>query len=231
MKSKPIRIGLALVLMAIILLSAQELYSRAGGGGSGGGGVYIKGPLAIIVTIFYMASAALTWLLVAWKSAGSSKVIREASLEDKQWDMRFLKDHAETMFKRMQNAWMRRNLDTVKDQITQRLYHRYKQELDDMRTNKEVNMIENINILEVRIISARDLRDNNNDSYIAWIRASLVDYTTRGPDRTIINNGDKEAETITDLYTFTRSNNKWLLDHIDNHVDKLDLLGASNYKE
>ncbi|HEV2833327.1 MAG TPA: hypothetical protein VGW31_15210, partial [Hanamia sp.] len=86
-------------------------------------------------------------------------------------------------------------------------------------------------VADVKIISCEDFSDNSKDSFIAYIKGSIVDYTISEKTGRIIKNEKQEEEKFEDTYHFVRQRNKWLLNYIDNDVTISDLISAKNYRE
>lgn len=209
-----------------ILLVTTDIYARAGGGGGSG-----KGGGGIIALIIWGIYTAIITIILFIKTSKSDYILRWAFKRDKIWDSNKMKALSKNMFFKMQQAWMNRNIDTVKEFITDGLYVDYKQQLDIMVTNQEKNILESINVADIKIISCEDFSDNSKDSFIAYIKGSIVDYTISEKTGRIIKNEKQEEEKFKDTYHFVRQRNKWLLNYIDNDVTISDLISAKNYRE
>ncbi len=217
---------LIVTFICMLLLVANDIFARAGGGsgsGKGGGGIFgliIWGIYTIIITVVLIV-----------KTISSKNIISWASKKDHFWDANKMKAHAKSMFFSMQQAWMDRNIDSVKELITEELYEDYKQQLAFMTNSKEINMLESIDVSSIRIISCEDFNDNTKDSFIAYIKGSMIDYTIYEKTKRVKKNHKKEVEDFKDTYHFVRQDNKWLLNYIDNDVTISDLIYANNYRE
>jgi predicted lipid-binding transport protein (Tim44 family) len=134
-------------------------------------------------------------------------------------------------FIRMQNAWQERNMDLVKDIVTERLYADYKKQLDWQKVKHEQNMIEDITIKKTEIIGLEDRLGNTNDSFTVFIKGKLVDYTKSDKTDRIYENSSKKKTAFVDLYYFVRENDHWLLDKIDNQVSLGKILKSKEIVE
>lgn len=212
-----------LALLPVLVISL-DIFARAGGGGgkSGGGiiGLIVWGIYTLIISI-----------ILFFKVGKSRRVIKKSAEQDSFWNFDQMRDNAKKVFFKMQDAWMDRNIESVKDIITSRLYDDYKTQLELMKKNSEKNILSGINVTDVRIIGCEDYLDNSHDSYIAHIKGEMLDYTIDERTRRIIKNPDKKAESFTDTYHFVRKDNKWLLDNIDNKVSIWDVIRTRNYHE
>lgn len=219
---------LTLAILLTLVLWTNELYARAGGGGGTGKG---KGIVSIIAIICWAIYTAIITSVLFFKTRRTKGIILLASEHDNLWDMHALKMHAKSMFYKMQDAWMGKNIDAVRELITDQLYADYKQQLDYMRLKNETNVLEGIQINDVRIISCQDFNEDAKDSYIAYIKGTIVDYTRAERSGNIIINKERDEEKFSDTYHFVRYGNKWLLHYIDNDVSISDLISARNYRE
>jgi len=229
------------VVTLVLLLSTEVILARAGGGGGGGGGGssfhgrgggghYTNQEIFFYTVIWVISTFGLTILLIH-KADRSKFIILWAAKEDRMWNMNKMKFISEAIFIKMQDAWMNRNIEKMKDHISKDLYEDYKEKLAVMKRNKEKNILEYIDVEEVKIISCEDFHDNSKDSFIAYIKGTILDYTISEETNTVIKNTDKKQENFTDTYHFIRNGNKWILNYIDNDVTFFDLLEAKNYKE
>ncbi|MGE5395714.1 MAG: Tim44 domain-containing protein [Candidatus Saccharibacteria bacterium] len=213
------------ILLPILLLSI-DTFARAGGGGGGGG----KGG-GVIGLILWGIYTLVVSIILFFKVGKSKKITRMSAAQDSFWNFDQMRDHAKQVFFKMQEAWMNRDIDSVKHIITPRLYEDYKTQLETMKSIGEKNILSGIYVSNVKIIGCEDYLDNSYDSYIAHIKGDMLDYTINEQTKEVIKNQEKENERFTDTYHFIRKDNQWLLDHIDNKVSIWDLINTRNYHE
>ena len=220
------------LFLAVLSVTPYLVLARAGGGGgssgSGGNGGGISGLIAAIV--FGIYSVVISAILY-FKNSDASSVAAVAALESPIWDLEKMRSHAKSVFFKMQEAWMNRDIDSVQDIITDSIYEDYPRQLHIMKVNKEQNILESINVSTIKIISCEDFTDDSRDSYVAYIKGTMIDYTVSEKSGSIIKNDEKKEEGYKDTYHFIRVGDKWQLNDIDNFVSIGDLLTARNYKE
>ncbi|HEV2833332.1 MAG TPA: hypothetical protein VGW31_15235, partial [Hanamia sp.] len=136
-RQQKIKLILTVMTILTILLVTTDIYARAGGGGGSG-----KGGGGIIALIIWGIYTAIITIILFIKTSKSDYILRWAFKQDKIWDSNKMKALSKSMFFKMQQAWMNRNIDTVKEFITDGLYVDYKQQLDIMLTNQEKNILE-----------------------------------------------------------------------------------------
>lgn len=150
---------------------------------------------------------------------------------DPFWDYDKMLDLTKDMFLKMQVAWSDRNMEPLRNMVTNDLYEGCTQRLEAMKAKLEKNFIEQIEIKKVKIIGEEAHEDKEKDTFIAYIGGHLVDYMVAEQTNKIFQNEKKEKSDFSDLYFFVRRNNTWLLDNIDNNVDIVKVLRAKQVKE
>ncbi len=241
---------LTLLIFCIIILLSGYALARAGGGGGGSGGgggmgshshsggsSYSSGsgnsnlsPI-ILILIIVSLSTLITTIILFLKVKKSQQIINQAKAKDPFWDHDYMKKISEEYFHIMQKCWMQRDLSEVKNHISKSLYENYSYQLNHMKEIGEINIIENIFIEDIKIISCEDFHNNAKDSFIAYIKGTIVDYKIYDKSQYIKNNPLKSAENFIDTYHFIRKGNSWILNYIDNDVSLNDLITSKNYKE
>jgi hypothetical protein len=215
------RFGLPKSLLAVVIfLAAETCWARAGGGGGGGG----KGSwLNIFVLPFFIIYSAILTYQVRSKSIACKELLARLEKLDPSWDLDSIRHRVEEVFFKVQQAWMERNQDLAKDYMSSALYQKHKLQTDQLIAQNRKNVLENINLIEVRVVDVEDFLDNKKDLFWTHIEGSMIDYTIDDrTDRVLFGNRSK-AETFTELWKFVRVTNTWVLDEIDQKVSIFDL--------
>jgi hypothetical protein len=212
-----------LLSFSFLLFNTLSAYARAGGGGGGGtGSVYGRG----IGTLIALINIALVAFFIYRKNKKAKQLISEISSQDTTWNYDQMIEYANDIFLRMQNAWMERNMDLVKDIVTERLYLDYQKQLDWQKVKHEQNRLEDIEIKKSRIIGMEDHEGKVQDTFTVYIKGKMVDYIVSDKTGRIYTNSSKSTKLFVDLYFFIRNNDNWLLDKIDNNVTLGKILKA-----
>src|ERR1700740_716010 len=95
--------------LLLILILSNVVFARAGGGGGGGG--YGRGIGSIIALI----NLALISYLVYRRNKNAKKIISKIHNGDPLWNYDEMIAFTKDTFQRMQNAWMERDMNLVKD--------------------------------------------------------------------------------------------------------------------
>jgi Tim44-like domain len=229
MTSSHTRLGLVKPLLTVVIvLAAETCWARAGGGGGGGGkGSWIN---IFVLPFFIIYSAVLTYQ-VKTKSDACKNLLARLEKLDPAWDLDRIRHRVDEVFFKVQQAWMERNQDLAKDCMSPALHQKHKLQTDQLIAQHRKNVLENINLIEVRIVDVEDFVDNKKDLFWAHIKASMIDYTIDDTtDRVLSGNRDK-AEAFTELWKFVRAANTWVLDEIDQKVSVSDLSGFAATSE
>jgi hypothetical protein len=206
---------LVLVLISVFLFGINHyVMARAGGGESGGSGWILK---------FILFPIALVYILLLnsklkKKSQEVKTLTDKISKGDELWNHRHLLSTSRLVFMRVQKAWMERNQDLVKDVITNKIYEKHKAKTDEMIAKGTQNILKDIKISEIVIISVSDYKDNSKDSFSAYINASMIDYTIDEKTSKVISGDDSESNSFSEIWTFLRENDQWKLDEISQNT-------------
>lgn len=229
----------------LFLFLTEGILARAGGGGghsnnsgghsgrvmvhndnSGGGGILI----IIALVAFAIYSIVLTYLHFV-KQNKSNRIIEKAVQQDEIWNLVEIKKHTFDVFCKMQKSWENRMLGSVKSLITTDLYNELDEKIRILRLENKKNILENIVINQITLISCIDFKDNSKDEYTAQIDGEMIDYTIDDKGKAIIENENKVTAGFTDSYQFVRMNNKWILNKIYNDIGIFNLMDTKSHFE
>lgn len=183
------------------------------------------------------------WLIVAWiiyaiYEIRRRKMIKKAKADlkkalswDSSWNLKELEKATTDIFMKYQKAWSDKDLDFVKKYMTKSYYEKAEKKLKislNLKWNK--NILENIKIEELTLMSVRDFPWKNWDMFAMEVSASMIDYTINEKTWEFIestlrrkkNESDndyekrakREAWPFKEYYIFIRYNEKWLLNNI-----------------
>ena len=208
-----------LSLVQFLFIGAIQAYGRAGGGGGNGGlegegGFYIS----VFLTPFLVIYGAIITYKLYRKSKKSKELLRLLAENDPIWHHRRMLARVEEVFFKVQIAWKDRNQKTAKDCMSSRIYTKHKMQTDEMLKNHRKNILQKINLKEVKIISVSDYKTNENDAFAVFIKASLIDYHIDDRSGKLLSGSKSKVEHFQEIWHFIRERNKWLLDEIDHNI-------------
>ncbi len=236
------------VIASLFILLSNDAISRAGGGGGGhssGGhsfsrtyhndGSYTDNSFIVYLVIlglfiFIIYSIILSYLYFI-KSKKSKKTLLLASNRDSVWDLETIKSHTFDVFCKTQKAWENRSLGSVKSLISKELYDDLDLKITELRKEGKKNILEEITVNQITLLSCLDFKDNSKDEYMAQIDGQMIDYTIDDKGHAIIENQSKSMAGFTDCYEFIRKENKWILNKIYNDTGIFHVMDAKSHYE
>ena len=245
------------ILIPMMITTSNVLFARGGGGfgfsgfhGGYGGGFgrsfyymrylrgggdwtwFMIGGYAILGFFLVLIVRYCIRMYSVHKKEGQTTQILEQICEtDSFWNVENMKSLASDLFYKMQVAREKNELERIKSELTPELAVQLQEILDEMKSRKEINMLNHVRIEEVKILGCEDYTDNNKDRFTAYIFGTIQDYTIDEETEEVIQNVRKRFTEFEDFYHFIRVNNKWLLEDITNQVGLRKILKSPIYSE
>ncbi|RUM93127.1 MAG: Tim44 domain-containing protein [Thermodesulfatator sp.] len=122
-----------------------------------------------------------------------------------------IKEIAQDIFFKVQAAWMRRDIDAVRDILGPELLSQYQAEFQDMKAKGVINRLENIAVRRVEVV------DYGRESGFEYVKvrftANLLDYTVEEATGRVIQGNDHEPVKFEEIWTLARQegSNQWKL--------------------
>ena len=223
---------MAVTVVFSICLIPQDAFARAGGGGGAGGG---KGVLYVVLMLillpFAIAYVTIVTFLLFKKGRESKALLDQLAKKDKIWDSNYIRRRVETIFFKVQEAWIQRDQMIAKDFVSQALFDKHKLQTDIMIQNHEKNVMERINLIQARVVEVMDYVDDTRDQLWVFMRGTMFDYIA--DDRTSEPKYGKpeKPEAFFELWKFVRENNNWVLDEIDQTVSVSEVNHFHSFSE
>ena len=209
------------------------------GGGFGGGGFHGGGsggnadPVAVlvvfgIVAVFVVISKirehatdreenldfCFSRSQIAGKLAKTQKLLAFISRVDDAWTERRLQEHAEKVFRQLQQCWEAREYAPMEPLLMPDLYAEHVAQLQGMRQTHEVNRIEQLLVEAVDIVHVNYTEKPDHRSFTALITASARDYYVDDRDQSFLR-GDCAPARFQEFWTFHWYNGGWRLREIE----------------
>lgn len=138
------------------------------------------------------------------KKSDNVKVqFKELIQRDSNFDKQKFKDYARKVFMSCQQAWTERDLDLCRPFLSEDIFQMYKTQIDNMKKNKVINVLENIVIGSSKIVKLEFSK--SYDRIIVEFRASMKDYKVKedNPDK-VISGNKKQIPPFTEYWVFIR---------------------------
>ena len=225
-------------ILLILVIPLDEVSARAGGGGGGGGGGIGGGGgggrvgiiAILLLPLFFIYSAIITYL-VAKRNKESKSLLDQLAKKDSSWSLDKIRSQIKISFFKIQEAWMERDQDIAKDFMSEKLYQKHKAQTDEMILKNRKNILEGIKLRELKIVEVADYEDDSRDRIWVYIKGSMIDYAIDTTNNKVVSGDPNEAEHFCELWKYVRRNNNWVLDEIDQKVDISDLKGFESFSE
>ena len=159
----------------------------------------------------------------------AKKDLEKALSWDSSWNLKELEKTTKKIFIKYQEAWSNKDLDYVRKYMTKSYYEKAQKKLNKI-LNWKKNILENIHINQLNLMSVRDFPGKDWDMFAMEVDANMIDYTIDKKTGEFIestltkrNNewqkdygrrAKKEWEDFKEYYIFIRYNWKWLLNNI-----------------
>lgn len=248
MKLKKLISSLCTSITLMCIFFSDVVLARAGGGGGGGGGSsFYRSSSGYSssdddAAFFCIVIGGLGVLLIcswvyAWRMSRTVKqkneecrtLISKISMLDTCWELDAMKARVEDVYFNVQDAWTQRDQHIAKSHVSKKLFDNHHRQLREMKAKDRRNVLENVQLLNSKIVQIRDSEDDAKDQFWALIEGSMIDYTinTVSGDLT---SGEKKQKSFTELWLFVRDEQTWVLDEIVPHVaiGKLSLFTAQS---
>ncbi|MGD1063114.1 MAG: Tim44-like domain-containing protein [Terracidiphilus sp.] len=213
-----------LKLMILFALATPYALARAGGGGAGGGG----GLLTLILLPFAIAYALYMNHRINKKKKATELLLNTLSQNDPAWNEANLEARVRQTFLQIEVAWVKQDLAQLESLLHPQLFSEWKAQIELMQSNGERNIMEDLRIVNVRLVEAQNYRDKEKDIFTACIDAVATDYTI-GANGEIVSsntgsrrkkaNKEKTEEGFREFWTYERHDEKWLLLRVDQEKD------------
>jgi hypothetical protein len=161
-------------------------------------------------------------LLVPRKAAKAKKQLAKSAVNDKMWEEAYLHQFVHDVFMRVQRAWMGQDMQKISDILTPVLAVKYQAILNTQKREGFYNLLDHVQVKQIKIVEVKDVRFNNADTFSAYITGTITDELRTISGNKMVGKGDSRFE---DLYHFLRKDNRWLLSEIDNEVRFRDING------
>ncbi|MBI5557108.1 MAG: TIM44-like domain-containing protein [Deltaproteobacteria bacterium] len=118
------------------------------------------------------------------------------------FDPEYFKEVAQDVFFQVQAGWMRRDIQSYRHLLGQRLATEYESHFAEMQKNGQINKLENIAVRKVEVVAAGS--DGNEEFVSVLFTANLLDYTVDEQSSAIIRGSNTEPVKFAEKWTWAR---------------------------
>ncbi|OPY72256.1 MAG: Tim44-like domain protein [Syntrophorhabdus sp. PtaU1.Bin050] len=112
------------------------------------------------------------------------------------------KELAEDNFFKIQGAWTRRDLSSVKHLLAPQMLNTFQEDANRLTANKQFNRLENIAVRQVEIVDA--IQDQGEEYITVKFLASLLDYVVDEATGQTVSGSSSDPVKFLEYWTFTR---------------------------
>ncbi len=212
-----------LKLMVFFALASPYALARAGGGANDVGGL-----ITLILLPFAIVYALYVNHRINKKKKATEQLLNTLSQDDPAWKEADLEAHARQTFFQIEEAWCKQDLAQLESLLHPQLFSEWKAQIELMQSNGERNVMENLRIVNLRLVEAQNYRDKEKDIYTACIDAKAADYTINANGEIVSSNTgsrrkkankEKSEEAFCEFWTYERHGEQWLLLRVDQWID------------
>jgi predicted lipid-binding transport protein (Tim44 family) len=146
-----------------------------------------------------------------YKGSPSVDALRHIMSMDPSFNEKAFKDLAEDLFFKIQGGWTRRDLGGIRSLLSPAMYGVFKEQLDRLVADKEINRLENIAVREVEIAGAG--QERGEEFVTVRFYANLLDYTVHEKTGQIVTGSSSDPVKFVEYWTFSRNvgEKNWVL--------------------
>jgi hypothetical protein len=167
-------------------------------------------------------------ILILLKRQKVKNTLALFSQRDPFWNEYKMKELSEELFNNVQYAWMKREFKTLAPWLTDKIKMEWQSTFSIMQQMNYVFVAGNIDIRRTTIISVEDHLDDNQDKFKIEISGYMKRYVKNKENNSLFIKETSELKAFTDIYSFIRSGDQWLLDDIDHKANLAKILKARN---
>ena len=187
-----------------------------GSGGGGGGGKFDPFTFAFLVCVYGTAfiwnmwskrrgggglDVVLSRAKIRKKKRKTVKLLEFISKTDDEWKTNKLSARARKLFLTMQKHWQARDYLPIKDEISPVIYKDHVRQLEGLKRNKEINVIEGLKVNYVDLVNVRYTHKPEDREFTVLITATGKNYYVNERTKKMIR-GDRTPGKHQEFWTF-----------------------------
>jgi predicted lipid-binding transport protein (Tim44 family) len=154
-----------------------------------------------------------------------------ASADDPYWGAASLRQRTREVFFAVQDAWAQRDIVRAARYLSDAELARQQRELETLAARGQVNHVEDMELVNVRIVRVFNVEDDGKDVFVAYVVGCARDWIVNTSGVTVDGN-PRAAEQFTEYWTFARDDaHGWVLDRIQQEREGAYHLTSENTNE
>jgi predicted lipid-binding transport protein (Tim44 family) len=139
--------------------------------------------------------------------------VREIRQTDAKFDPARLAGYTGMVFRDVQNAWMTRDIESLRDRLSPEMYGELQAQCGQLRQARHLNRIDGI---DIRAEITEAWQESDRDYVTAYIAGSMVDYIVDEVTGGLVTGSSAIPKDVEEFWTFTRPAglNFWMLSAI-----------------
>ena len=137
-----------------------------------------------------------------FKKGPAVDALRHIRAMDPTFDEKSFKDLAEDLFFKIQGGWTRRDLSGIRAFLSPQMSEVFKEQIDRLIADQEINRLENIAVREVEIVEAG--QDRGEEYITVRFYANLLDYTVQEKTGKVVAGSSSDPVKFVEYWTLTR---------------------------
>lgn len=118
------------------------------------------------------------------------------------FDPEYFKEVAQDVFFQVQAGWMRRDMDSYRHLLGEKLAMEYDEHFAELRQKGHINKLENIAVRNVEIVDAG--AEANEEFVVVLFTANLLDYTVEEESGAVVEGSNTEPVKFAENWTWAR---------------------------
>jgi predicted lipid-binding transport protein (Tim44 family) len=137
--------------------------------------------------------------------------LRHIQEMDSSFSVNAFQDLAQDIFFKIQGAFAQRNLEGVRSLTTPEMFKVLAQDVNELKTQKRINRLENISVRQVEIMDAG--QDRGQEFITVKFYANLLDYVVDETNSQVLSGSPTDPVKFIEYWTLTRpvGEKNWLL--------------------
>jgi len=202
-----------LIILAIVFFVIKRFRARKAMEMTSAGAAYAPSPYA------YNEPASNNNYETSPREGAIAQGLRHIAEMDPTFNETSFKEKMEDNFFKIQSAWTKRDLTSVKNLLTPQMENTFQDDMHRYVTNKQFNRLENIAVRQIEIVDA--VQDQGEEYITVKFLASLLDYVVDETNGQTVSGSTSDPVKFLEYWTFTRKvgERNWLLAGITQEGD------------